>query len=121
MRLRVGLRAGLRFFLTLAFGCPSIGCHAAAGFLPSISATRLAPALTVPFGTGMSIGMAIRGALNYYKIDFVEITHSEKNLFLPEDLKIIKVPTNQPPKAAVLIRACSEGFISNFCHTDVII
>ena len=29
-------------------------------------------ALTVPFGTGMSIGMAIRGALNYYKIDFHE-------------------------------------------------
>jgi O-phospho-L-seryl-tRNASec:L-selenocysteinyl-tRNA synthase len=35
--------------------------------LPNVKA-----ALTVPFGTGMSIGMAIRGALNYYKIDFHE-------------------------------------------------
>ncbi len=35
--------------------------------LPNVKA-----ALTVPFGTGMSIGMAIRGALNYHKIDFHE-------------------------------------------------
>lgn len=35
--------------------------------LPNVKA-----ALTVPFGTGMGIGMAIRGALNYYKIDFHE-------------------------------------------------
>jgi len=37
--------------------------------IKSLGLPNVKAALTVPFGTGMSIGMAIRGALNYYKID----------------------------------------------------
>ncbi len=40
--------------------------------IKSLGLPNVKAALTIPFGTGMSIGMAIRGALNYYKIDFHE-------------------------------------------------
>ncbi len=40
--------------------------------IKSLGLPNVKAALTIPFGTGMSIGMAIRGALNYNNIDFHE-------------------------------------------------
>ncbi|MHA1721127.1 MAG: O-phosphoseryl-tRNA(Sec) selenium transferase [Promethearchaeota archaeon] len=40
--------------------------------IKSLGLPNLKAVLTVPFGTGMGIGMAIRGALNYHKIDLHE-------------------------------------------------
>ncbi|MHA1672109.1 MAG: O-phosphoseryl-tRNA(Sec) selenium transferase [Promethearchaeota archaeon] len=38
--------------------------------LRELGLPNLKSALTVPFGTGMSLGMALRGALTHFKIDF---------------------------------------------------
>ncbi|QEE14339.1 O-phosphoseryl-tRNA(Sec) selenium transferase [Promethearchaeum syntrophicum] len=40
--------------------------------IKSLGLPNIKTALTIPFGTGMSIGMAMRGALNYHKIDIHE-------------------------------------------------
>jgi O-phospho-L-seryl-tRNASec:L-selenocysteinyl-tRNA synthase len=38
--------------------------------IKSLGLTNIKAALTVPFGTGMSIGLALRGLVNHYNVDF---------------------------------------------------